>query len=58
VRDLVERHRGYTRSEVAERLLARWDDTVKRFVKVMPVEYRSVLAKAHLDTEEARLAAV
>ena len=58
VRDLVERHRDYTHSQVAERLLARWAETVRHFVKVMPVEYRSVLAKAHLDTEDARLAAV
>ncbi len=58
VRDLVQRHLEYTRSEVAERLLARWADTVQHIVRVMPVEYRSVLAKAHLDTEEARLAAV
>jgi glutamate synthase domain-containing protein 2/glutamate synthase domain-containing protein 1/glutamate synthase domain-containing protein 3 len=58
LRDLVRRHHEYTRSAVAERLLARWSDTVKHFVKVMPTEYRSVLAKAHLDTEAARLAAV
>jgi glutamate synthase domain-containing protein 2/glutamate synthase domain-containing protein 1/glutamate synthase domain-containing protein 3 len=58
LRDLVQRHHDYTRSQVAERLLARWADTVKHFVKVMPTEYRSVLAKAHLDTEAARLAAV
>jgi len=58
VRDLVQRHRDYTRSQVAERLLAHWADAVKHFVKVIPVEYRSVLAKAHLDTEDARVAAV
>jgi glutamate synthase (NADPH) large chain len=58
LRELVGRHHEYTRSGVAERLLARWTDTVKHFVKVMPTEYRSVLAKAHLDTEAARLAAV
>ena len=37
---------------------AGWQDTVKHLVKVMPVEYRQVLAKQHLDTEAARLAAV
>ena len=30
----------------------------RAFVKVMPVEYRKVLAAAHLDTDEARVAAV
>ena len=29
---------------MAERLLADWDDAVARFVKVMPREYKRVLA--------------
>jgi len=33
-------------------------DTVKQLVKVIPVEYRSVLAKQHLDTDAARLASI
>jgi glutamate synthase (ferredoxin) len=58
VRALVQRHFDYTHSQVAWRLLSGWRDTVKHLVKVMPVEYRSVLAKAHLDTEAARLASI
>ena len=58
VRRLVERHQAYTGSRVAARLLADWPAAVKRFVKVLPEEYAKVLARAHLDTDEARVAAV
>jgi glutamate synthase domain-containing protein 2/glutamate synthase domain-containing protein 1/glutamate synthase domain-containing protein 3 len=58
VGELIERHRDYTGSAVAARLLERWDDTLQRLVKVLPVEYANILAKQHLDSEAARLAAV
>jgi glutamate synthase (NADPH/NADH) large chain len=45
VRRLVERHHEYTESGLAARLLADWERTRRRFVKVMPTEYRAVLAK-------------
>lgn len=46
VRGLLERHREYTGSTVAERLLMDWPTAAKRFVKVMPTEYRRVLNEA------------
>jgi glutamate synthase domain-containing protein 2/glutamate synthase domain-containing protein 3 len=58
VRGLVQRHFEYTHSQVAWRLLSGWRDTVKHLVKVMPAEYRQVLAKQHLDSEAARLASI
>jgi glutamate synthase domain-containing protein 3 len=58
VKDLLHRHYQYTESAVAWRLLSGWKDYAAKFVKVMPVEYRKVLAAAHLDTDEARLASV
>jgi glutamate synthase domain-containing protein 3 len=58
VRTLVERHHEHTQSTLAERLLADWPAAVARFVKVLPQEYAKVLARAHLDTDEARVAAV
>jgi len=58
VRALVERHLAYTGSAVARRCLADWPETTPHLVKVMPVEYRTVLAARQLDTEAARLAAV
>ena len=58
VRGLIQRHYDYTHSQLAWRLLSGWKDTVKHFIKVMPVEYRSVLAKQPLDSEAERLASV
>jgi glutamate synthase (NADPH/NADH) large chain len=55
---LVQRHHQYTGSAVAERLLEHWDGALRRFVKVMPTEYRKVLEKMHLDSEALKLAAV
>jgi glutamate synthase (ferredoxin) len=40
---LLERHHEATRSEKAKRLLSRWENTLSRFVKVVPIEYRRVL---------------
>ncbi|HZP41341.1 MAG TPA: glutamate synthase-related protein, partial [Candidatus Binatia bacterium] len=58
VKALIQRHFDFTHSAVAWRLLSGWKDTVRHVVKVMPVEYRQVLAKQHLDTDAARLASV
>ena len=57
---LIVRHHQYTQSAVARRMLDRWDDHVKKFVKVLPTEYRMVLERQHLgaNNEMAKLAAV
>ncbi len=43
VRSMIERHRHYTGSTVAEQVLADWHAAVATFVKVMPVDYKRVL---------------
>jgi glutamate synthase domain-containing protein 3 len=58
VHTLIQRHYKYTNSAVAWRVLSGWKDYVRQFVKVMPTEYRKVLARQHLDTDAARLASV
>jgi glutamate synthase (NADPH) large chain len=45
VHELVERHVRLTRSVLGRRLLDEWEKTRGAFVKVMPVEYRKVLAR-------------
>ena len=63
VRALVEKHLAYTKSERAKRVLAEWDKMVPCFVKVMPNDYKRMLAcieRAHgqgLTGEEAIMAA-
>jgi glutamate synthase (ferredoxin) len=63
VHDLVRRHAAVTRSATARGRLAAWRDTVGRFVRVMPNDYRHVLeAQARmrdkgLSEDEAAMAA-
>ncbi|MGA9777677.1 MAG: glutamate synthase large subunit [Limisphaerales bacterium] len=40
---LVQRHRSYTKSERAAKVLAEWKNLVPKFVKVMPKDYKRVL---------------
>jgi glutamate synthase (NADPH/NADH) large chain len=44
LRDIVARHHAETGSAVAAELLAGWDEAVERFGKVMPRDYKRVLA--------------
>jgi len=57
---LIIRHRQYTQSALAERILVDWNSSAAKFVKVLPTEYRMVLERQHLGrgNDMARLAAV
>jgi glutamate synthase (ferredoxin) len=44
LREMIRRHAEYTQSERAWRVLALWEEMVPRFVKVMPRDYRRMLA--------------
>ncbi|PTY05189.1 glutamate synthase large subunit [Opitutaceae bacterium EW11] len=63
VRSLVEKHVALTGSERGKQVLAKWDALVPRFVKVMPKDYKRMLAcikRTHeqgLTGEEAVMAA-
>ncbi len=50
LRSLVAEHRERTGSTVAAGLLDRWEESVRRFVKVMPNEYRRALELATVST--------
>ncbi|HEY3394321.1 MAG TPA: glutamate synthase-related protein [Lacipirellulaceae bacterium] len=43
LRELIERHRDYTGSTVAADVMARFDEVLPQFVKVMPTDYKRVL---------------
>ena len=49
LREMVERHVMYTRSEHATRILRDWDEMLPRFVKVMPIDYRKALERIAKD---------
>lgn len=53
LRSLIEAHLAATGSKRAQDLLANWSETLPRFVKVMPNEYRRALAEAAAQQKEA-----
>jgi glutamate synthase (ferredoxin) len=63
VRQMIQRHADYTRSQLAFKVLALWEEMAPKFVKVMPKDYKRMLecikrAKAGgLNGEEALMAA-
>ena len=55
---LIRRHVDYTNSAIGRKILERWDDFKPLFKKVLPLEYKRVLQKKHLNEEAQKLAAV
>jgi len=54
LRHLLERHRRFTGSEVAQRILEDWETHLAAFVKVIPTQYREALEAASRKEVEAR----
>ncbi len=48
VRALIERHLDYTKSPRAQAVLANWDAFVPKFVKIMPKDYKRMLANIEI----------
>jgi glutamate synthase domain-containing protein 3 len=55
VQDLVTRHLRHTGSPAASRVLADWSEQVKRFVKIMPRDYRRVMTAQKRAAAEGRV---
>ncbi|HOA50779.1 MAG TPA: glutamate synthase-related protein, partial [Thermogutta sp.] len=53
LRQLIERHYAWTGSEQAKRLLDKWPESVGKFVKVIPIEYRKALERIR-EREQVR----
>ena len=57
VRRLIEDHLAFTGSENARRVLDNWDEMLRRFVKVMPIDYKRVLAERAAQEQAAAVPA-
>jgi len=55
--NLVHLHHKHTGSTVARRVLDQWPEVLKHFIKVMPTDYKRVLAerKKHDEESESQL---
>ncbi|MES3007933.1 MAG: glutamate synthase large subunit [Pseudomonadota bacterium] len=56
LKTLISRHLEYTGSTVAKAILDNWDVSLQQFVKVMPTDYKRVLAERALKKEKQALA--
>ncbi|GJD02057.1 glutamate synthase [Colletotrichum higginsianum] len=56
LRGIIEDHHHYTGSELAARILVDFNRALPRFVKVMPVDYKRVLAEEAAKAAEAKRA--
>ncbi|HXA02495.1 MAG TPA: glutamate synthase-related protein, partial [Cytophagaceae bacterium] len=54
LKELIKNHYKYTGSDVADKLLKDWDNTLKHFVKVMPIDYKAVLLKRKQQNQGTR----
>ena len=60
---MLEKHKEYTASETAAKILDNFDDELKHFVKVIPTDYKKVVTimeeekKKGTDNDEAALIA-
>jgi glutamate synthase (NADPH/NADH) large chain len=50
--DMIQQHHKFTKSAVAERVLANWPEVLKQFTKVMPIDYKRVLKERRQHDEE------
>ena len=53
IRILIERHKLHTGSVRAKQLLDNWDETLAKFVKVMPRDYARALQQLEAERDEA-----
>ncbi|MBU1868995.1 MAG: glutamate synthase large subunit, partial [Candidatus Omnitrophica bacterium] len=51
IRNLLSNHYKYTQSEIARRILDNFENEIKNFIRVMPIEYKRVLQEAEIDRE-------
>lgn len=49
VKNLIQEHYNYTKSELAARILSKFNHYLKNFVKVIPTDYKKVLEKDALE---------
>lgn len=63
LREMIEKHLNYTNSEAARRILNEWSESIKKFIQVLPNDYKRMLEnikrveESGLSGDEAMMAA-
>jgi glutamate synthase (NADPH/NADH) large chain len=55
---LIENHYHYTQSPFAKRILENWDEYLKKFIKITPIEYKKVLQEEKMEAIKRKLESV
>jgi glutamate synthase (NADPH/NADH) large chain len=55
LRALIVAHEKHTQSPTAKRILGDWDNYVKRFIKILPIEYKKVLHEEKMEAIKKKL---
>ena len=55
---LISTHANYTQSPLAKKILADWENYLKHFIKVTPIEYKKVLQEEKIEAINKRIAQV
>ena len=57
LRAMIEKHEQHTGSSVAREILGNWESELARFKKVMPMDYKRVLAEMATEQQDVAVAA-
>ncbi|MDR2423333.1 MAG: glutamate synthase large subunit [Prevotellaceae bacterium] len=55
LRSLISAHATYTQSPLAMRILNNWDNYMKRFIKILPIEYKKVLHEEKMEALKRKI---
>ncbi|MDR1122353.1 MAG: glutamate synthase large subunit [Dysgonamonadaceae bacterium] len=55
---LISAHAQYTQSPIAKRILSDWNNALKRFIKITPIEYKKVLQEEKMEAIKKKIAQV
>jgi glutamate synthase (NADPH/NADH) large chain len=52
---LISQHAHYTQSPLAKRILENWDEYLKHFIKITPIEYKKVLQEEKMEAIKRKI---
>jgi glutamate synthase (NADPH/NADH) large chain len=53
--DLISKHYYFTQSPLAKRILEDWDEYLKHFIKITPIEYKKVLQEEKMEAIKKKI---
>ncbi len=55
---IISKHASYTKSPLAKKILKDWDNYLKHFIKVTPIEYKKVLEEEKMEALKHKISQV